>query len=117
MDANWLLMRTKSVLHMTTVTIGEIETTVQVIELTYGPLHVLITTEKPMPEDFHIHPFMYVPKDHLNYGQTVCEIVEDTPAIRALINELVSKEPLKMYTTEPSAHKARIIKCITSFWC
>ena len=115
MDANWLLMRTKSVLHMTTVTIGEIETTVQVIELTYGPLHLLITTEKPM-DDCHIHPFMYVPKDHLNYGQTVCEIVEDTPAIRALISELVSKEPLKMYTTERSAHKARIIKSLTNFW-
>ena len=116
MDANWLASRTKSVLHETTVTIGEIETRIQVIELTYGPLHLLITTEAPMPEDFHIHPFMYVAKEHLSYGKTVCEIIEDTPAIRALISELVSKEPVKTYTTEPSAHKARIIKCLTNFW-
>jgi hypothetical protein len=115
MDANWLLSRTKSVIHNTTVMIAEVETTIQVLELTYGPLHVLISTETPMPEEFHIHPFMYVPKDHLNYGTSVCEIVEDTPAIRALINELVS-EPVKMYTTEPSAHKARIIKSLTNFW-
>jgi len=116
MDADWLASRTKNILHMTTVMIGEIEVTVQVIELTYGPLHVLITTEKPMPEDFHIHPFMYVPKDHLSYENTVCEIIDDTPAIRALINELVT-EPIKTHTTEPSAHKARIIKCLTNFWC
>jgi hypothetical protein len=114
MDANWLASRTKSVLHQTTVTIGEAEATVQVIELTYGPLHLLITTEKPI-EDSHIHPFMYVDKDRLNYGRTVCEIIEDTPAIRALIKELIT-EPVKTYTTEPSAHKARIIKCLTNFW-
>jgi hypothetical protein len=116
MDANWLASRTKSVLYQTTVIIGETETTVQVIELTYGPLHVLITTEKPM-EDVHIHPFMYVDKERLSYGKTVCEIIEDTPAIRALITELVSTEPVKTYTTEPSAHKARIIKSLTNFWC
>jgi len=116
MDADWLASRTKAVLHDTVITIGETETTVQVLELTYGPLHLLITTEKPIGDYFHIHPFMYVPKDHLNYGKTVCEIVEDTPAIRALINELISKEPLKLYTTEPSAHKARIIKSLTNFW-
>ena len=117
MDANWLLTRTKSVLHNTTLMIGETEVTVHVIELTYGPLHVLITTEEPMPEDFHIHPFMYVAKEHLSYRKTVCEIVEDTPAIRALINELVSTEAVKTHTTESSAHKARIIKCLTNFWC
>ena len=117
MDANWLASRTKSVLHETTVTIGEVEVTVHVVELTYGPLHVLITTKDPMPEDFYIHPFMYVTKEHLSYRKTVCEIVEDTPAIRALINELVSPEPVKTHTTEPSGHKARIIKCITNFWC
>jgi hypothetical protein len=117
MDANWLLTRTKSILHETTVTIGETEASIQIIELTYGPLHVLIKTEEPMPEDFHIHPFMYVAKEHLSYRKMVCEIIEDTPAIRALINELVAKEPVKTHATEPSAHKARIIKCLTNFWC
>jgi hypothetical protein len=116
MDANWLASRTKSILHETTVTIGETETRIQVIELTYGPLHILITTQAP-PEDAHIHPFMYVDKERLNYGKTVCEIIEDTPAVRALLDELVSKESVKTYTTEPSAHKARIIKCLTNFWC
>lgn len=116
MDANWLSTRTKSVLHNTTVTIGENEATVHVVELTYGPLHLFITTENPIPSDFHIHPFMYVPKDHLINGNVVCEILEDTPAIRALINELVSKETIKMYTTHPSAHKARIIKSLINFW-
>lgn len=116
MDPAWLLSRTKSVLHNTTVMIGETETTIHIAELNYGPLHLLITTEKPMPEDFHIHPFMYVAKEHLSYGTTVCEVIEDTPAIRALINELVTKEPVKTHVTEPSAHKARIIKCLTNFW-
>jgi hypothetical protein len=116
MDANWLASRTKNVLHNTVMPIGGTETKIQVIELTYGPLHLLITTEKPIPDDFHIHPFMYVPKERLNYGKTVCEIIEDTPAIRALIKELIT-EPVKTYMTEPSAHKARIIKTLTNFWC
>jgi len=116
MDANWLASRTKSLLHETTITIGDTETTVQVIELTYGPLHVLISTENPLPEDFYIHPFMYMPKEHLKNRNMVCEIIEDTPAIRALIDELVSREPPKMYTTHPAAHKARIIKSLVNFW-
>ena len=116
MDADWLSSRTKSILHDTVITIGETETTVQVIELTYGPLHILITSDKPLPEDFHIHPFMYVANEHLSHRSMVCEIIDDTPAIRALINELVT-EPVKTHATESSAHKARIIKCLTNFWC
>jgi hypothetical protein len=49
-------------------------------------------------------------------GNSVGNIVEDTPAIRALIMELVSSEKRKFYTTTDCTHKARLIKAIASFW-
>ena len=49
-------------------------------------------------------------------GNSVGNIIEDTPAVRALIAELVSSEKRKLYTTTDCTHKARLIKAIASFW-
>jgi hypothetical protein len=60
------------------------------------------------------HPLM-CSKEYME-GNTVGNIVEDTPAVRALIAELVSSEKKKLYTTTDCTHKARLIKAIASFW-
>ena len=116
---------TKSILYDSTITvIGSndlndipIQLHVKAIELDYGPLidfevstSVPFTTSIEWPD----HPFM-CSKEYME-GNTVGNIVEDTPAIRALIAELVSSEKRKFYTTTDCTHKARLIKAIASFW-
>ena len=49
-------------------------------------------------------------------GNKVANIIEDTPAIRAMIMELVSEEKRNLYTTTDCTYKARLIKAIASFW-
>ena len=115
---------TKSILVDTTITvIGSnddgnvpIELHVKAIELDYGPVIDFKVKAVPFTNmiDWSDHPFA-CSKEYME-GNTVGNIVEDTPAIRALIAELVSSEKRKFYTTTDCTHKARLIKAIASFW-
>jgi len=91
---------------------------VKVYELNYGPvLKVKILTNVRFTD--HMlggdHPLMYADEFLEEGKRLVAEIVDDTPAVRALINELVS-EKRKLYTTTDCTHKARLIKSILTFW-
>lgn len=85
--------------------------------LSYGPvIDFQVTSSIPFTNlaFWADHPFM-CSKEYME-GNTVGNIVEDTPAIRVLIMELVSSEKRKLYTTTDCTYKARLIKAIASFW-
>ena len=91
---------------------------VKVCEMNYCPvLKIKILTNVRFTD--HMlggdHPLMYADEFLEEGRRLVAEIVDDTPAVRALINELVS-EKRKLYTTTDCTHKARLIKSILSFW-
>lgn len=124
-DNDWLAKRTKSVLVDKSIVVygsmmyseGEEPITLRVkaIELNYGPvINFTVTVDKPCKnmEDWSDHPLMYVELESPNEAGN---IVEDTPAVRALIDELVA-EPKKMYTTTDCTHRGRLIKAIMGFW-
>jgi len=123
---NWLAKRTKNVLVDKSIVVygsmmyseadEPITLHVNAIELNYGPvINFTVIVDKPCEnmEDWSDHPFMYL-KD-LESPSKAGNIVEDTPAVRALIEELVG-EPKKMYTTTDCTHRGRLIKAIMSFW-
>jgi len=122
----WLESRTKSILSKGSLTVegskdGEktpIKITYEVRELTYGPvLNIRIKCDVPYNKDdvefWDDHPFMWA--DHVEDGTKLGNIVDDTPAVRALVNEL-SAEPAKLYTTTDCSHKGRIIRALCLFW-
>jgi hypothetical protein len=45
----------------------------------------------------------------------VQEIIDDTPAVRALLQELVAPAS-KLYTTTDCTHKGSIIQALSLFW-
>jgi hypothetical protein len=124
MDSQWLATRTKSVIadvHMTIDSEKDFDETVAVtlhvraIELNYGPVIFFeIAASHPMDDDWSHHPFRYA-KEYVE-GNTVGNIIDDTPAIRAMIAELVSTDKKKLYTGTAEEHTARLIKAITMFW-
>ena len=132
-DNDWLTKRTKSVLvdksivitgsNMSSIADQSITLTVKAIELNYGPvISFSVTVDKPCNNqynwgdwryDWDDHPFMYIDPEGSPYE--IGNIVEDTPAIRALIEELVA-EPKNMYTTTDCTHRGRLLKAIMSFF-
>jgi hypothetical protein len=98
---DWLVTRTKSILVDKSITVNgcmgseeamSITLTVKAIELNYGPvISFSVTVDNPVndTEDWDDHPFMHI-KD-MESPTEVGNIVEDTPAIRALIEELVAE--------------------------
>jgi len=82
----------------------------------YGPvMMVKVTSNIPyIKHKWADHPLMYVKPNYIEDGIAV-NIIEDTHAMRALIDELVG-EPLKLYTTTNCTHKGRLIRAILSFW-
>lgn len=123
---DWLAKRTKSILVDTSIIVNgssmlseedePITLTVKAIELNYGPvISFSVTVDKPCNDtgDWDDHPFMYI-KD-MESPTEVRNIVEDTPAVRALIEELVA-EPKKMYTSTDCTHRSRLIRAIMGFW-
>ena len=90
--------------------------TVHVKSHTYGPaLSIAITPDIPYVKyKWADHPLMYVKPNYIEDG-IAANIVEDTPAIRALIEELLG-DPLNLYTTTNCTHKGRLIRAILSFW-
>jgi len=89
---------------------------IKAIELDYGPvINLSIIASIPYKnEEFEDHPFLFVCPDHIEDGQ-FGEILDDTPAVRSLIEELCG-EPHKLYTGTWGDHCKRIIKTLTLFW-
>jgi len=94
--------------------------TITANELNYGPvIELIITTNIPYdsknPLEWDDHPFKYVDSKHKENNYTIADIIDDTPAVRALIEELVAA-PKSLYTTTDCMHKSRIINALTRFW-
>ena len=87
------------------------------IELTHGPISLEIVADHPyIPGEWDTHPFMYVEKSSYN-GSSVGEIVENTAAVRGILQELVNLEKLPLYTSTDISHRMRLIKALCLFWC
>jgi len=119
--------KTKSVLADTKFTVDSVldgvETPVsvhiRVLELNYGPvLYFEAKSSIPMGDDefWDEHPFQWSTKWLEDNRSTVANIIDDTPAIRAMIQELVSTEKREFYTGTEAGHKARLINAIAMFW-
>ena len=124
-ETAWLAKHTRSVLVDTTLKVtgsnddGDVPITLRVkaIELDYGPVikfGVKSSVKFTNMVEWSDHPFM-CSTEYMN-GNTVSNIIDDTPAIRAMIMELVSLEKKKLYTSTDCTYKARLIKAISSFW-
>lgn len=120
----------KSVLHDVTLKIQGLQfmsvdetpivTRIIIKELIYGPvLSLRITTDIPYtyPMEWSDHPLARVDKEHLvEDGKAIEEIIDDTPAIRAVIAELVDSKEQKLYVTTDCTHRAQLIAFLSSCW-
>jgi hypothetical protein len=123
--STWLKINTKSVLIDTTLRLNcetidndilPIEMRLHVIELNYGPvLNFKIISDIPYNDTMYEHPFMYS-KEYMSGEYKTGSIIDDTPAVRALINELVDSNKTHLYTTTHCTHVARLIRAINGFW-
>lgn len=137
-EVAWLQKHTKNVLVDTSISvIGNtfqsrtgvpIQMHVKAIELDYGPcIHFTVRTDKPFAHsmDWDDHPFRGVVKDR-DETETVnrnakgvieiSEILDDTPAVHAMIKELVETTEKKLYTGTDCTHRARLIAALRMFW-
>jgi hypothetical protein len=121
--------KTKSVLVDTKFTVdsvlNDVDTPVtvhiRVLELNYGPvLYFQAKSSIPMydraRDRWDDHPFQCSKKWLELEGNVVANIIDDTPAIRAMIQELVSTEKPVLYCGTEAGHKARLINAIAMFW-
>jgi hypothetical protein len=126
-DPVWLNKHTKSVLAKTVVTVTgnkdcndiPVSLTIEALILDYAPLiHLDIKSSVPLYEkdflDWIDHPFLFL-KD-IEEGNTVGNIIDDTPATRALIDELIKPLNTKLYTTTHCTHVRRLIQSLQLFW-
>lgn len=118
--------KTKSVLVDTTLTVDSsldgmevpVSVHIRVLELNYGPvLYFEAKSSVPMGDSdlWDDHPFQWSQK-WLEDRSTVANIIDDTPAIRAMIQELVTVEKRVFYAGTDAGHKARLINAIAMFW-
>jgi len=94
-----------------------IELHIKVLELSYGPvLDFEVTASMKFTNlvEWSDHPLMCSTEYMEN--NTVANIIEDTPVIRAMIEELSFGTKRKLHTTTDCTYKARLIKAIASFW-
>lgn len=137
-EVAWLIRNTKSVLVDTTVEVVSnefnrsdpvlIKMHVRAIELNYGPcIHFTVRVDRGFQHsmDWDDHPFRGATKEsdvdeRVNCGDDgiveMGDIVDDTPAVRAMITELVGTAQEKLYSGTDCTHRARLIACIRMFW-
>lgn len=112
-----------------------IQMTMKVVELDYGPcLHWSLSVNIPLDlgEEWDIHPlkrcrevvekfregFDLAEEEECERSRigAVGEILDDTPAVRALLAELCEAGKRKLYTTADCDHRARLIAAIETMW-
>lgn len=85
-------------------------------QLNYGPvIDIQINCDVPYVNGEWIdHPFrtLYT-KD---FSNELSEIIDDTPAIRAIIEELINPNKKNLYTTTDCTHRAALIASLNFFW-
>ena len=125
--------KVKSVLHDVTYTvIGHraqsrddvpIKLSIKALELTYGPcIDLTITADVPceMGWSWDDHPLLLCrARSDKNRESPVTgagEILDDTPAVRALLAELCDPAEKKLYTGTDTTHRARLIAALEMFW-
>ena len=129
MSDSWLATHTKSVLTKSTITVigcrndisEPINLHIEAIVLDYAPvIHLKIISDIPYVDSTMVtwsdHPFQWIDKKYFEEDESVGNIIDDTPATRALIYELTNSEPNKLYTTTDCSHKGRIISALNLFW-
>jgi len=125
MSSEWLNAKTKSLLAKTVITvIGNkrgrdvpINLTIEAVELNYAPLiNITITSDVPFSNlvEWDDHPFMHVKE--VENGDSYENIIDDTAATRAIIDELVKNNIKKLYTTTNCTHVSHLINAISHFW-
>jgi hypothetical protein len=128
-DAQWLKKHTKSVLHDISYTVighrcGERENVpivihVKAIELDYGPcIDWSLTASVPCSRgEWDDHPLSLIRAMKDAGPVSSCgEILEDTPAVRAMLAELCQSSERKMYSTTDTTHRARLIAALEMMW-
>ncbi len=101
----------------------EITMTIQVLELNYGPcLDWTLTVDVPCEKGWiwDDHPLLLCrarkSEDNEEPVSKVGEILDDTPAVRAMLAELCNPEPKKLYTGTDCTHRARLIAALELMW-
>ena len=92
---------------------------IRAYELDYGPVIDLEIKCKVAyePGIWIDHPLRIVyDKNSHNTKYDVSEIIDDTPATRALIEELANPNSKKLYTTTDCSHRAALIASLRNFW-
>jgi hypothetical protein len=97
-----------------------VQLSIKIYELNYGPVldyEIKCNVPYTHPMEWDDHPFMYCKQDDEQPKRYKSEnIIDDTPAVRAIIQELVKKEPFQLYTTTDCSHRARLIAALETFW-
>ena len=100
-----------------------IKMTIKALELNYGPcIDLSITVDVPceMGWSWDDHPLLLCrarqEKDREHPVTGAGEILDDTPAVRALLAELCDATPKKLYSGTDTTHRARLIAALEMFW-
>jgi hypothetical protein len=123
----------KSVLHDVTITVlgrqaqsreyVPINLTIKALELNYGPcIDLSITVDVPceMGWTWDDHPLLLCrarqEHDRDEPVRGCGEIIDDTPAVRALLAELCDPATRILRSTTDTTHRARLIAALEMFW-
>jgi hypothetical protein len=125
--------RIKSILHNVTLTVTgrraqehedvPIKLSILALELNYGPcIDLTIKVDVPceMGWSWDDHPLLHCrARQDQKRTEPVTgagEMLDDTPAVRAMLAELCDPAERKLYTGTDSTHRARLIAALEMFW-
>lgn len=93
------------------------------LELNYGPcIDLTIRVDKPCEMEWFWddHPFLHCrarkERDREEPVAECGEILDDTPAVRAMLAELCEPVERKLYGGTDCGHRARLIAALEMFW-
>ncbi len=88
---------------------------VHLLELENNQLALKLSTNVPMKdsEEWTLHPFRYLKHKNL---KSICGILNDTPAIRQIIDDLVNPDKFKLYTSYDIDYRAHLIENLSKLF-
>jgi len=91
---------------------------IKAYELNYGPvIHFSVKVDVPYnPGEWSDHPLRIANEKREECINSSEDIIDDTPATRALIMELANSEIKHLYTTTDCSYRASIIAALQYFW-